>query len=162
MGSKKRRFADDGWALWIDGDDRSTIYLNEWINPKGKNFVDVSIRVYGAKQTKRVNLFIPTWHESLKKYVLDHGFVKDNYEDECYVLTFNNRKMEVNLPEGYKILDGNTTPDFYLSNTHRFSFNYGGESYATDNGAEAFGEFRKMNDHIGNGFPTTFPIIHTH
>ena len=59
MGKKNRKFVDDGWALWIDGDDKSTIYLNEWINPKGKNYVDVSVRVYGAKQTKKVNLFIP-------------------------------------------------------------------------------------------------------
>lgn len=59
LGSKKRKFADDGWALWIDGDDRSTIYLNEWINPKGKNFVDVSVRIYGAKNAKKANLFIP-------------------------------------------------------------------------------------------------------
>ena len=59
MGSKKRKFADDGWALWIDGDDRSTIYLNEWINPKGRSYVDVSVRVYGAKETKAVNFFVP-------------------------------------------------------------------------------------------------------
>ena len=59
MGSKKRNFADDGWALWIDGDDRSTIYLNEWINPKGRSYVDISVRVYGAKETKAVNFFVP-------------------------------------------------------------------------------------------------------
>ena len=59
MGNKKRRFADDGWALWIDGDDRSTIYLNEWINPKGKSYVDISVRVYGAKKAKAVNFFVP-------------------------------------------------------------------------------------------------------
>ena len=59
MGSKKRRFADDGWALWIDGDDRSTIYLNEWINPKGRSYVDLSVRVYGAKKAKDVNFFVP-------------------------------------------------------------------------------------------------------
>jgi hypothetical protein len=59
VGNKKRKFADDGWALWIDGDDRSTIYLNEWINPKGKNYVDISVRVYGAKETKALNIFIP-------------------------------------------------------------------------------------------------------
>ena len=59
MGSKKRRFADDGWALWIDGDDRSTIYLNEWINPRGRSYVDISVRVYGAKETKAVNFFVP-------------------------------------------------------------------------------------------------------
>ena len=45
--------------MWIEGDDKSTIYLNEWINPKGKNYVDVSVRVYGAKQTRAVNFFIP-------------------------------------------------------------------------------------------------------
>ena len=59
MGNRKRKFADDGWALWIDGDDRSTIYLNEWINPKGRSYVDISVRVYGAKETKTVNIFVP-------------------------------------------------------------------------------------------------------
>ena len=59
MGSKKRRFADDGWALWIDGDDRSTIYLNEWINPKGRNYVDICVRIYGAKEANEVNFFVP-------------------------------------------------------------------------------------------------------
>ena len=59
MGSKKRKFADDGWALWIDGDDRSTIYLNEWINPRGRSYVDISVRVYGAREAKTVNFFIP-------------------------------------------------------------------------------------------------------
>ena len=69
MGSKKRRFADDGWALWIDGDDRSTIYLNEWINPKGKSYVDISVRVYGAKEVKTVNFFVP--------YVIDDKEITD-------------------------------------------------------------------------------------
>ena len=59
MGSKKRRFADDGWALWIDGDARSTIYLNEWINPKDRSYVDISVRVYEAKEVKTVNFFVP-------------------------------------------------------------------------------------------------------
>ena len=59
MGNKKRRFADDGWVLWIDGDDRSTIYLNEWINPKGNSYVDISVRVYGAKEANAVNFFVP-------------------------------------------------------------------------------------------------------
>ena len=59
MGNRKRKFADDGWALWIDGDDKSTIYLNDWINPKGRSYVDISVRVYGAKGTKTVNVFVP-------------------------------------------------------------------------------------------------------
>ena len=36
MPKKQRKFADDGWAVWIDGDDTSTVYINDWINPKGK------------------------------------------------------------------------------------------------------------------------------
>ena len=50
MSIKTRKFADDGWGIWIDGDDRSTVYLNEWINPKGKSYVDIAIRIYGAKK----------------------------------------------------------------------------------------------------------------
>ena len=69
MGNRKRRFADDGWALWIDGDDISTIYLNEWINPKGKNYVDISVRVYDAKNAKTVNFFIP--------FVIDENEITD-------------------------------------------------------------------------------------
>ena len=69
MGNKKRRFADDGWALWIDGDDRSTIYLNEWLNPKGRNYVDVSVRIYGAKGTKTVNIFVP--------FIVEEDEIKD-------------------------------------------------------------------------------------
>lgn len=59
MATKTRQFIDDGWAIWIDGDDRSTVYLNEWINPKGKSYVDVGIRAYGAKEAKELNVYIP-------------------------------------------------------------------------------------------------------
>lgn len=59
MGIKTKRFADDGWAIWIDGDDRSTVYLNEWINPKGKSYVDISVRIYGAKTANELNIYVP-------------------------------------------------------------------------------------------------------
>lgn len=59
MGMKSRRFADDGWGIWIDGDDRSTIYLNEWINPKGKSYVDIGVRIYGAKEANELNIYVP-------------------------------------------------------------------------------------------------------
>lgn len=59
MSTKTRRFADDGWALWIDGDDRSTVYLNEWINPKGRSYVDVGVRIYGAKSARNLYVYIP-------------------------------------------------------------------------------------------------------
>ena len=28
MPKKQRKFADDGWAVWVDGDDISTVYIN--------------------------------------------------------------------------------------------------------------------------------------
>lgn len=59
MSAKTRRFADDGWGIWIDGDDRSTVYLNEWINPKGKSYVDIGIRIYGAKEANALNIYVP-------------------------------------------------------------------------------------------------------
>ena len=39
MSKKQKKFADDGWAVWIDGDDTSTVYINDWLNPKGKSYV---------------------------------------------------------------------------------------------------------------------------
>ena len=59
MPSKERKFADDGWAVWIDGDDTSTVYINNWLNPKGKSYVDIAIRVRKIKSTKSLNVYIP-------------------------------------------------------------------------------------------------------
>lgn len=59
MSIKTRKFADDGWGIWIDGDDRSTVYLNEWINHKGKSYVDIAIRIYGAKKANELNIYVP-------------------------------------------------------------------------------------------------------
>ena len=59
MPKKHRKFADDGWAVWIDGDDTSTVYINNWLNPKGKSYVDMAIRVRGIKATKSLNVYVP-------------------------------------------------------------------------------------------------------
>ena len=59
MPKKERKFADDGWAVWIDGDDTSTVYINNWLNPKGKSYVDIAIRVRKIKSTKSLNVYIP-------------------------------------------------------------------------------------------------------
>ena len=59
MQKKQRKFADDGWAVWIDGDDISTVYLNDWLNPKGKSFIDLAIRIRGVKASKSLNIYIP-------------------------------------------------------------------------------------------------------
>jgi len=59
MPKKERKFADDGWAVWIDGDDTSTVYINNWLNPKGKSYVDMAIRVRGIQSSKLLNVYIP-------------------------------------------------------------------------------------------------------
>lgn len=59
MSKKQRKFADDGWAVWIDGDDTSTVYINDWLNPKGKSFVDMAIRIRGVKGSKGLSVYVP-------------------------------------------------------------------------------------------------------
>ena len=59
MPKKYRKFADDGWAVWIDGDDTSTVYINNWLNPKGKSYVDLAIRIRGIKASKSLNVYVP-------------------------------------------------------------------------------------------------------
>ena len=59
MPKKQRTFADDGWAIWIDGDDTSTIHINDWLNPKGKSYVDVAIHIRGIKSSRSLNAYVP-------------------------------------------------------------------------------------------------------
>ena len=59
MPKKRRKFADDGWAVWVDGDDISTVYINDWINPKGKSYVDLSIRIRGVKVSRWLSVYVP-------------------------------------------------------------------------------------------------------
>ena len=59
MSKKNKFFADDGWAFWVDGDDTSSVYLNNWLNPKGKNYTDVSIHIRDIRSTTSMNIYIP-------------------------------------------------------------------------------------------------------
>ena len=59
MAKKQRKFADDGWAVWIDGDDTSTVYINDWIDPKGKSYVDLAIRIRGVKASAGLHVYVP-------------------------------------------------------------------------------------------------------
>ena len=59
MPKNERKFADDGWAIWIDGDDTSTVYINNWLNPKGKSYVDMAIRIRGIKSSKALYVYVP-------------------------------------------------------------------------------------------------------
>ena len=59
MSKKQSKFVDDGWAVWVDGDDTSTVYINNWLNPKGKNYVDIAVRIRGVKVSKYLNVYVP-------------------------------------------------------------------------------------------------------
>ena len=59
MPKKHKKFADDGWAVWVDGDDVSTVYINDWLNPKGTSYVDFAIRIRGVKASKSLNVYVP-------------------------------------------------------------------------------------------------------
>ena len=79
MPKRQRKFADDGWAVWIDGDDVSTVYINDWLNPKGRSFVDIAIRIRGVKESNALNVYVP--------------FLVDKKEIEDVSLLFNDTKI---------------------------------------------------------------------
>ena len=59
MPQKQRKFADDGWAIWIDGEDTSTIHINDWLDPKGTSYVDIAVHIRGIKSSKLLNVYVP-------------------------------------------------------------------------------------------------------
>ena len=76
--AKRKSFADDGWAIWVTGEDTSTFYLNEWVNPKGKSYVDVAVRIRGIKGTRNFNLYIPFQVEKTEVEDLSHHLRNEN------------------------------------------------------------------------------------
>ena len=78
MPKKQRKFADDGWALWIDGEDTSTIHINDWLNPKGKSYVDIAIHIRGIKSSKSLNVYVPfpVLNEEIEDVSLSFGDTK--------------------------------------------------------------------------------------
>ncbi len=59
MPKGQKKFADDGWAIWIDGEDTSTVYINDWLNPKGGSYVDVAIHIRGIKESTALHVYVP-------------------------------------------------------------------------------------------------------
>ena len=66
MAKEQRKFTDDGWAIWVDGDDVSTVYLNDWLNPKGTSYIDVAVRIHQ---------FMGTIYRDFDKHGVDTLFV---------------------------------------------------------------------------------------
>ena len=59
MSKKRRKFADDGWAVWVNGEDVTTVYINDWVNPKGKSYVDIAVRIRGVQSSKSLHVYVP-------------------------------------------------------------------------------------------------------
>ena len=79
MSKKHRSFADDGWAVWVDGEDTSTVYLNDWLNPKGKSYIDIAVRIRGVKASQGLHVYAP--------------FIVSKDEIEDVSLQFNDTKI---------------------------------------------------------------------
>jgi hypothetical protein len=107
LSKKERRFADDGWAIWIDGDDSSTVYINDWLDPKGKSFVDLAIRICGIKSSKRLSVYVP--------------FIVSNEEITDVSLLFNDKKVLQAIFSTSCIID-------YKKNEHTSEIAYNGKT----------------------------------
>ncbi len=79
MAKKQRKFVDDGWAIWTDGDDICTIYLQDWLNPTGDSYIDLAIRIRNVRVSTRMRVYIP--------------FVVSRKEIEDVSLLFNDTKI---------------------------------------------------------------------
>ena len=81
MSKKNKFFADDGWAIRIDGEDVSTIYLNNWLNPKGKSYMDIAIHIRGIKDTASLNMYIP--------FSVDENEIEDSLKTKIFQEQFS-------------------------------------------------------------------------
>ena len=107
MPKKERKFADDGWAVWIDGDDTSTVYINDWLNPKGKSYVDISVRIRGANSSRSLYVYVP--------------FPISSDEIEDVSLLFNDTKILQAIFSSACIVD-------YKKNAHTSEIAYNGKT----------------------------------
>ena len=107
MPKKQRKFVDDGWAIWVDGDDVSTVYINNWLNPKGKSYVDLAVRIRGVKASKALSVYVP--------------FVLAKEEIDDVSLLFNDTKFLQATFSAACIVD-------YKKNSHASEIAYNGKT----------------------------------
>ena len=107
MAKKHRSFADDGWAVWVDGEDTSTVYLNDWLNPKGKSYIDIAVRIRGIKASQGLHVYAP--------------FIVSKDEIEDISLRFNDTKILQATFSAACIVD-------YKKNEHTSEIAYNGKT----------------------------------
>ena len=109
MSKKNKFFADDGWAFWVDGDDTSTFYLNNWLNPKGKSYVDVAIHIRGIRSTKSMYIYFPfsVEHNEIEDISLkfsDENLSRAIFSSMC-VIDYKKNKVTSEIAYNGKTLD---------------------------------------------------------
>ena len=107
MAKKHKKFADDGWAIWVDGDDTSTVYINDWLNPKGKSYIDLAVRIRGVKVSTALCVYVP--------------FSVTDSEIEDVSLLFNDTKILQATFSAACIVD-------YMKNEHASEIAYNGKT----------------------------------
>ncbi|MBR5120361.1 MAG: hypothetical protein IKV02_05120 [Clostridia bacterium] len=107
MAKKQRKFADDGWAVWVDGDDTSTVYIHNWLNPKGTSYVDMAVRIRGILTSKALHVYVP--------------FAVSCKEIEDVSLHFNDTKILQATFSAACIVD-------YMKNDHTSEIAYNGKT----------------------------------
>ncbi len=140
-------------AVWNEGclDGESFLLFDSPERPQDAALLADMIRfaktngsaVTEDRHIKRARLFAPEWNAPLRKALLSAGFSKTGDNERLNILPFPDEPFAARLPKGYAFADGRTTPDFYLSNTHRFAFGYGSEDTACKQGEQAFHELRQ-------------------
>ena len=107
MPKKQRKYADDGWAIWVDGEDTSTVYINDWLNPRGRSYVDLAVRICGVKSSKALYAYVP--------------FAVAREEIEDISLRFNDRRILQATFSSACIVD-------YMKNEHTSEIAYNGKT----------------------------------
>ena len=109
MPKKQRKFADDGWAVWIDGEDVSTVYINDWLNPKGKSYVDFAVRIRGVKVSKLLNVYVPFLIkkeeiEDISLLFKDKNILQATFSASC-IIEYKKNKYTSEIAYNGKIVD---------------------------------------------------------
>ena len=142
MAKKQKKFADDGWAIWIDGDDVSTVYINDWLNPKGQSYVDVAVRIRGIQASKSLNVYAPfaITNEEIEDISLlfeDTKILQATFSASCII---EYRKNEYTSEIAY---NGKTIDLVHIS-----SFSY--DLMALDSGTHIKIDLEKLRPYLDN------------
>lgn len=94
------------------------------------------------EETRYLHIVIPPEYKYVRNMAKERGYGLSKHVERSLILPFTGDKFDVVLPDGYTITDGNKIPDFFLSNTHMFSFNY--TLPTAETGERGFHDLRKM------------------